>query len=341
MKSLRPWAALGGTTVLALGLSACVDTEVEVEAIDAVSYDGEELRFAHVYDPDHPVEICGVPAVNEELEDVGVRINSYPSGQLGDEQELLEQVQAGSLEMAIAGPSFLGVWEENAELFDAAYLFTDADHMEATVNGEIAEEIFAELREGYGLDVLSTWYYGTRHATADVAVHTSDDLSGHAFRVPEAPLYQALADVLGASATSMALGEVYLGLQQGTIDAQENPIPTIASYNFYDVQNYLNLTHHMVQGVMVTGSEAALSVLDEDQRQALDEALQVGAAATRECVEEQEESYIDEWQESGVIEVNDDVDLDHFRDRAAEIIPERFAWGDLYLEIQQAGDGDD
>ena len=139
----------------------------------------------------------------------------------------------------------------------------------------------------------------------------------------------------------MALGEVYLGLQQGTIDAQENPIPTIASYNFTEVQDYLNLTHHMVQGVMVTGSEAALSVLDDGQLEALREAMQEGAAATRECVEEEEESYIQEWQESGDIIVNDDVDLDHFRDRAADVIPEQFVWGDLYLEIQEEGLNDD
>lgn len=341
MKTPRLSKMLGVGAVVAVGTTGCVGTEVDRENIDAVSFEGEELRFAHVYDPDHPVEICGVPEVNEQLDGTGVRISSYPAGQLGDEQELLEQVQAGSLDMAIAGPSFLGVWEENAELFDAAYLFTDADHMEETVNGEIGQEIFGEMKDEYGLDVLSTWYYGTRHATAAHEVHTADDFAGQAFRVPEAPLYQALADVLGASATSMALGEVYLGLQQGTIDAQENPIPTIASYNFTEVQDYLNLTHHMVQGVMVTGSEAALSVLDDGQLEALREAMQEGAAATRECVEEEEESYIQEWQESGDIIVNDDVDLDHFRDRAADVIPEQFVWGDLYLEIQEEGLNDD
>ena len=341
MKTLRLSTAIGGGAAVVFGLTACVGTEVDPETIEAASYDGDELRFAHVYDPDHPVETCGVPTVNEELDDAGVRVNSYPAGQLGDEQELLEQVQAGSLDMAIAGPSFLGVWEEDAELFDAAYLFTDADHMEETVNGEIAQEIFDDLQRGYGMDVLSTWYYGTRHTTADVAVETADDLSGQAFRVPEAPLYQALADVLGASATSMALGEVYLGLQQGTIDAQENPIPTVASYNFTEVQDYLNLTQHMVQGVMVTGSDAALSVLEEDQREALREAMQKGAAATRECVEQEEESYLEQWEDSDEIVINEDIDLDHFRDRAAEIIPAQFEWGELYLEIQQEGETDD
>lgn len=335
MRHARWCCLVSCCAVAVLSLTSCVDTDVDPEQMEAVQYDGDEVRFAHVYEPDHPIETCGVPTVNEALEDADLRLTSYPAGQLGEEQELLEQVQAGSLDLAIAGPSFLGVWEEEAELFDAAYLFTDIDHMEETVQGDIAEQIFGNLRDNYGLDVMSTWYYGTRHTTADVAVTDSTDLSGQAFRVPEAPLYQALVDILGASATSMALGEVYLGLQQGIIDAQENPVPTVASNSFQDVQQYLSLTHHIVQGVMVTGSEAALSALDDDQREALREALADGAASTRECIEEEEQAYIEEWDNSAEIEVNDDVDLDHFRERAAEQIPEQFEWGDLYLDIQE------
>ncbi len=333
--------AAGVCLVTALGLTACVDTSVDPQVVEEVQFDGEEVRLAHVYDANHPVEVCGVTAANEALDGTDVRINSYPGGQLGSEGELLEQVQAGSLEMAIAGPSFHGIWEEEAEVFDAAYLFTDVDHMERTVNGPVAEDIFERLRENYGLDVHATWYLGTRHATGNTEVIDSGDMAGQAFRVPEAPLFRALAEVLGASATFMSLDEVYLGLQQGTIDAQENPAPTISANSLYEVQEYLNLTHHIVAGVMVTGSEAALSVLEDHEQEALREALQEGAEATRDCVEAEEEELFAEWEETGAITVNDDVDLDHFRDRAAEVIPEQFSWGELYLQIQEEGQADD
>lgn len=340
-KKHRLSRAAGGCLAAVLALTACVDTSVDPQLVEEVQFEGEEIRFAHVYDANHPVEVCGVAAVNEALEGTDIRIVSYPGGQLGSEGELLEQVQAGSLEMAIAGPSFHGIWEEEAEVFDAAYLFTDVDHMERTVNGPIAEDIFGRLRENYGLDVHSTWYLGTRHATGNTEVIDSEDLAGQAFRVPEAPLFRALAEVLGASATFMSLDEVYLGLQQGTIDAQENPAPTISANSLYEVQEYLNLTHHIVAGVMVTGSETALSVLEDDEQEALREAVQEGAEATRECVEAQEEELFAEWEETGAITVNDDVDLEHFRARAADIIPERFAWGELYLQIQEEGQADD
>lgn len=334
MKNNRSTTYIAAGAAVALGLTACVGDDAEVDP-DAAGTDADELRFAHVYDPDHPVETCGVPAMNEVLEDSGVQITSYSAGQLGDEEELLEQVQSGALDFAVAGPSFLGVWEENAELFDATYLFSDIDHFEETVNGSIAEEIWDDLRESSGMDVLSSWYYGTRQLTSDVEVTTSEDLAGQTLRVPEAPLYQTLAEVLGGSPTSMALGEVYLGLQQGTIDGQENPIPTIASNSFQEVQDYINITDHVIQGVMVVGNHDALNGLPDEQQEALREASQSAADEVRQCIEDEEESYLEEWEESGDIEINDDVDIDHFRERAAERIPEQFEWGDLYLEIQE------
>lgn len=327
-------AATVTSTSLVL-LTGCVGDEAPQENVEDVSEGGNELRFAHVYDPDHPVESCGVPAMNEALEGSGLQISSYPAGQLGNEQELLEQVQSGSLDLAIAGPSFLGVWEENAEVFDAAYLFEDVDHFQETVDGPIAEEIWNDLRENTGLDVQASWYYGTRQVTSNMEVNTSEDLSDTTFRSSEAPLYQTLTEILGGSPTPMALGEVYLGLQQGTIDAQENPIPTIASYSFQEVQDYLNLTNHVIQGVMVVGNEETLSALSEEEQQAVREASEQASVEVRECIEDQEQSLVDEWAESGEIEINDDVDVDHFRERAIERIPDEFAWGDIYLEIQE------
>jgi TRAP-type transport system periplasmic protein len=335
MKNFRSTTFLAASAAIALGLTSCVGDDAEVENGDAGAAEEEELRFAHVYDPEHPVETCGVPAMNDSLDGSGLQISSYAAGQLGNEEELLEQVQSGALDLAVAGPSFLGVWEENAELFDATYLFSDVDHFEETLNGDIADDIWNDLRESSGMDVLSSWYYGTRQLTSDVEVTTSEDLSGQTLRVPEAPLYQTMAEILGGSPTSMALGEVYLGLQQGTIDGQENPIPTIASNSFQEVQDYINLTHHVIQGVMVVGNDDALSGLPEDQQQALSEAAAEAADDVRECIEDEEESYLEDWEESGEIEINDDVDIDHFRERAAERIPNEFEWGDIYLEIQE------
>ncbi|GAB3040571.1 DctP family TRAP transporter solute-binding subunit [Sediminivirga luteola] len=331
-----PRLAVAGLAVASLALAGCVGTEAPQSNQAAADADARHVRFAHVYDPSHPVETCGVPAINESLQDSGLVVDSYPAAQLGSEAESLEQVASGGLDLAVAGPSFLGVWEENVALFDAPYLFRDVDHFEATLNGPIGDEIWAGLKESSGLDVLSSWYYGTRHVTANNEVHTSDDLAGQKLRAADAPLYLTMAEIMGGAATPMALDEAYLALQQGTIDAQENPIPTIASQKFYEVQDYLNLTGHMIQGVMVVASESSLGAFSAEEQDALRTAAAEAQTAVRECIEDQEASFLEEWRESGEITVNDDVDVEHFRQRAADLIPERFPWGERYLEIQES-----
>lgn len=341
------WAAAAAAGVLVL--SACAGESPETPGQDADSAgdasgepaaDGETttLRLGHIYDPNHPNETCGVPAMNEALAGSGLEIESYPSATLGSEEEMLEQVADGSLELSIAGPAFLGVWDERAAVFDAAYLFSDVDHFDETINGEIGQEIWDGLQEESGLTVLRSWYYGTRHVTANKPIRSPEDMAGVKIRVPNAPLYLDNTEAMGGTATPMALSEVYLALQQGAIDAQENPIPTIDSMKFQEVQDTINLTGHVIQGVMIMASEDALADMPEDQRAALEEATVAAGDAVRTCIEDAESEMLEQWRSEGVIEVVDDIDVEAFRAAAVELLPERHPeWADLYREIQSQG----
>ena len=318
----------------ALILTGCsVGTPVDRDSVEEVDPNAKTLRLAHVYDSSHPVEECGVATMKEELQGSGLQLQSFPSAQLGNESELLEQVASGSLDMAVAGPSFLGVWEENAAVLDAAYLFEDVDHFVDTANGEEMAAVFDDLYESSDIKVLSNWYYGTRHVTANKEISTAEDFAGLKIRTPNAPLYLANISAMGGTATPMALDEVYLALQQGVIDAQENPIPTIATAKFNEVQDYINLTGHMIQGVEITTGRAVYQGLSDDERTALEEAVQKGADATRECVEEQEESVLAEWKAGSGIQVNENVDRDSLAAAAGEAMRSQ-PWGDLYEQIQ-------
>jgi len=329
------------TAVGVLALSGCVGTTAPSSSGDAGSDDSSAaadrvLRLSYQYDASHPVGACGVPALNESLEGSGLQVEGFPSGQLGNEEESVEQVVGGALDMAIAGPSFLGLYEPRVAMLDAPYAFSDVDHFEGTLDGEIGQQLWADLKTSSGLDVLGAWYYGTRHVTSNNPVNTYTDLQGQKLRAANAPMYITMAEIMGGTATPMALGEVYLALQQGTIDAQENPIPTIASQKFYEVQDYINLTGHMIQGVMLLTSDATLNSLSEDQQEALRQAGKDAQAAVRDCVEQQEEDFLVEWEESGAITVNRDVDVDSFRERASEIIPNNMPeFADFFLELQE------
>ncbi|QNN83434.1 hypothetical protein H3H54_00365 [Brachybacterium sp. Z12] len=121
------------------------------------------------------------------------------------------------------------------------------------------------------------------------------------------------------------------------MDAQENPIPTIAAQNFQEVQEYINLTAHSVQGIHIVASEQFVTeALDEDERRGFDAALEEARVATRDCIVAQEEEILAGWEESGAITINDDVDVAAFQELIAGELPSRVPWGDLYLEIQES-----
>lgn len=335
----RP-AVLGLAATSALLLAGCgVGTPVDTENQGGGGGGGEAettLRLAHVYEPTHPVEECGVTTLNEELQGSGLAVESFPAGQIGAEAELLEQVSNGSLDMAVAGPSFLGVWHEPIEVLDAAYLFDDVDHFLETVDSEAIQSEFDQLAEESGINVLDTWYYGTRHVTSNQEIDNAEDFQGVKIRTPNAPLYIDNIEAMGGTATPMALGEVYLALQQGVIDAQENPVPTIATAKFNEVQDYINLTGHMIQGVHITAADSVFEQLPEDQVEALNSALEAAGEATRECIVEQEESVLEEWRGGDGIQVNEDVDREAFAAAAEEAMLQQ-PWGDLYQQIQDQG----
>ncbi|SDI48373.1 tripartite ATP-independent transporter solute receptor, DctP family [Arthrobacter subterraneus] len=332
----RSAAALGLAASAALLLSACnVGTPVDREEVAQADTDAKTLRLAHVYDAGHPVEECGITTLKEELDGSGLQVESFPAAQLGNESESLEQVASGALDMAVAGPSFLGVWEEDAAVLDGAYLFEDVDHFIETVEGETMAGVFDSLYESSDIKVLSSWYYGTRHVTANKEIKTSEDFAGLKIRTPNAPLYLENIKAMGGTATPMALDEVYLALQQGVIDAQENPIPTISTAKFNEVQDYINLTGHMIQGVQITTGRTVYEGLSEEERGALEGAMAAAADATRECIEEQEQSILEEWKSGDGIQVNEDVDRESFAAAAEEAMLQQ-PWGELYQEIKDA-----
>lgn len=343
----RKWTGLVGLVAVAALTAGCAggtadtagptDTGTDTSTDAGATVEERTIRIAHIYDPAHPVETCGIPAVAAALAGTGITVESFPGGQLGSENEIIEQVLDGSLDFAFAGAAFLSQYEPNVGVLDAPFAYRSIEHFTSVTTGPIADELFAGLRAQSTLDVFSTWYYGTRHTTSKVPVSTFEDLAGVKLRVPDAPLYLTAAEILGGVGTPVAFAELYVSLQQGVVDAQENPIPTIDSQKFYEVQDYINLTGHMIQGVMMTSSDAVTSTMSAEQVALIRDAALAGAAAAGACIEEQEEGRLLEWEADGTINVNRDVDVAGFQARAAEIIPNSdFPWIELYLQIQSS-----
>jgi TRAP-type transport system periplasmic protein len=321
------WCGLGlGTGLILLLLAGCGERRD-----NGVT----RLRLAHIYDLRAPTHACGATEVARMVEeaDVGLEVTVYPAAQLGNEGELLEQLATGQLEMAIAGPSFLATWHELIGAFDAAYAFDDVDHLLEVANGPIGQGLWDTLRERHGMRVLHTWFYGERHITARKPVRRPEDLRGFRLRMPDARVWLATGEALGASPMPMAFTEVYMGLQQGIADGQENPITTIQAMGFHEVQSHLNLTRHIQSSTQLLIAERIWPRLNEPQRAAIKEAARAAGIEVRTCIERGDEEILAQWREDGALQIVEDVDVEAFRARARKHFSSGHAFSELYGRI--------
>jgi TRAP-type transport system periplasmic protein len=298
------------------------------------------LRLAHVYDVASPTHAFGAAHLGALLAeaDVGLEVTVFPAAQLGNEAELLEQLVAGELELAVAGPSFLAMWQPPIGVFDAAYAFRDLNHMLEVARGDIAAPLWEELRRRYGVRVLDTWVYGARHITSNRPIRHPDDLGGFRLRLPGARVWQASGRSLGASPMPIAFSEVYMALQQGIADGQENPVPTILAMGFHEVQEYLNMTGHIQSSVQILVNERVWQRLNEPQREVLSAAVRTLGEDVYTGTERREREILDKWRESGAIRIVEDVDVETFRARAREFFAQGFEFSELYRAISARRD---
>jgi tripartite ATP-independent transporter DctP family solute receptor len=325
-------------TLVALGslmMSACAGSDTA----DGTSEKEVTFRLGHVYEENHPMERCGVETLKEELADNGIEIDSYPAAQLGTETELMEQLDMGAVDIALTG-AFLENWYEEASVFNASYLFNDSNAFIDVMESDIVLELYDDIAEASGMRVHGAWLYGTRQVTSDVPINTPEDLAGIKIRTVESPVHLQNIELMGGVGTPMALTEVYLGLQQGVIDAQENPVPTIASLNFQEVQDYVNLTDHVVNSVFVVAKEDLLDDLSKEQQVAFAEAIASATEAANNCVIEEENEILDEWETNETININDAVDNALFAETARDHWSEHPIFGDLYTQIRELQPGE-
>jgi len=295
------------------------------------------LKLAHVYEVRSPTHAYGTAHLAQRIAEagVGLEVSVFPAAQLGSEAELLEQLVAGELELAIAGPSFLAMWYPEIGAFDAAYVFRDLDHMLEVAHGELIQPLWDELLKRYGVRVLDTWVYGSRHITSNKPIRHPDDLRGFRLRLPAARVWQASGEALGASPMPVAFAEVYMALQQGMADGQENPVPTIQAMGFHEVQKYLNLTGHIQSSIQILVNERVWQRLSAEQQNALQQTIRELGLAVREGTLRDEQAILARWREDRVLEVVDDVDLDAFRHRAMQYFATGFPFSRLYQTINR------
>ncbi|MFT4727980.1 MAG: tripartite ATP-independent transporter DctP family solute receptor [Granulosicoccus sp.] len=272
-------------------------------AFSATSAFGQDvLKWAHVYESGTPYHQVAVNAGKafEEATDGRYSIDVFPASQLGKEAALNEALSLGTIDIIYTGVAFLGQSYPPISISDFPFTLRDYDHWKAY--GE--SDLFAELSGAYtditGNEVIALTYYGARHVTANKPILTPADMDGLKIRTPNATAYQLFPEVTGANPTPMAFSEVYLALQQGVVDAQENPLPTIQFKKFYEVQTNINLTGHITNSLVTLIAPGTLSKLSEEDRATLDTVLTAAALDASNAIVKSEAELADWFREQGV-----------------------------------------
>jgi len=181
----------------------------------------------------------------EERSKGRLKIEIYPNGSLGGDVQLTEAVATGSLDMALPSTSVLTTYSDEFGILDMPYLFKSAQSAFAAMDGDVGKTL-AEKVKAKGIDILGYTYNGPRSTTSKVKpIEKPEDLQGLKMRVMESPIFIDYYKTLGANPTPMSFTELYTGLQQGTVEAQENPPSLTFANKFYEVQKYSSIDEHV------------------------------------------------------------------------------------------------
>lgn len=234
-----------------------------------------------------------------------VEIKVFPNEQLGKETDLIKGIQLGTVDFTITGES-LQNWAPSAALLAVPYAIKDLGHMDKVVNGKVGQEIAADIEAKTQLRPLAFFPRGPRNLTSNRPIRTPDELNGLKIRVPNVPLFVSFWQALGAKPTPMAFSEVFTSLQNGTIEAQENPLALIKSASFNEVQKHVNLTEHVVSWIYLAGSSKKLDKMPKAHRDAIMAAAKTAGAYERELFVADEKNLADELKAKGMTFVEAD-----------------------------------
>jgi len=288
------------------------------------------LRWGTVLPTSHP----SVVMMDKVAKDVGektggaVVIQTFPSGQLGSSRDVIEATSSGAIQMVDEGAAQFGQFLASVSILEAPYIWKSPAHMRRALASSIVDEMNTQLVAKREMRVIGSTYYGTRHVTSGSRdVKTVADMQGFKLRIPEVDTYRAMAEAWGARPTPLNFGELYLALSQGAVDGEENPLPTIQSSKFYEVQKHLILTAHIMTPRLIVVNETAWTGLTASQQDILRASLAKFGSEQDDEIVRQENELVDVFRKGGMIVP--DIDVESFRKPVLASVPAKFEakWG--------------
>ncbi|MGR5503188.1 TRAP transporter substrate-binding protein [Vibrio sp. DNB22_10_4] len=230
-----------------------------------------------------------------------VTVDIYANGQIGADRELIESVQDGVIEITTPTVDMLAGWDPAYSLIGLPYAFSGREEALSKLYGDFGHELLRRA-ENIGMVGLGWMENGIREITTNTKpIYTYDDMRGMKIRTMQVQAHIEAFSAMGASPTPMSFNEVYSALQQGVIDAQENPITHVYSSRFYEVQKYLSRTNHVYSTHIVLANPEFYYGLSDEHQKLVNSALERSIEYQNEVIEKREKEFLGKIKESGVL----------------------------------------
>ena len=311
---MKKWISLFLALSLASLLGACgtspgASSERQDAASNAGKASGETytIKLAHVEPEERSTHVCAVKFKEYLERETGgkIKVELYPNAVLGGDVQITEAVSMGTVQMGFPATAVMSMYDDSWGVLAMPFLFDSAESCFAALDGDLGKTLGKTL-EPQGIRCLGFSYNGPRSMTNSVRpINTPEDLKGLKVRVMEDPAYIDLFNTLGANATPMGFNELFTGLQQKTVDAQENPPSLIYTSKFQEVQKYLSMTEHVHDPLVVIINNDFYQSLPQEYQQLVEEASREFLMKEQIALELSEtQKYVDLLAQDGM-EVND------------------------------------
>ncbi|MCF8106413.1 MAG: TRAP transporter substrate-binding protein [Desulfohalobiaceae bacterium] len=316
MRALKTSAAKAFSGILVVGL---------LLAMAFPSWAATTLRFAHAESTENIRHTAAEYFAKrlDQLTNGELKVEVYPSGQMGTHTQCQEMVASGDLDFYPTTAGLVSVFDKDRsqELIELPYLFDNYDQAYAFMDTDFVTKIYEPLQKE-GIRYLATWDNGFRHMTNSVRpIRTPEDMEGLKIRVVKSEMSINIIKAMGASAVPMSYSELYTAMASGVVDGQENPIMNIYASKFYEVQDYLSLTKHQYSTLPLIMSEQRWQSLDKSQQKAVEQAALEAAQFMREKFGASEKKQRKLMEKAG-LNINEVPDLTPFREAVEKV----YAW---------------
>jgi len=264
------------------------------------------IKFSHVVAVDTPKGQAAeyFKKLVEERSHGEIKVEVYPNSSLFNDNDVMTPLMTNAVQMAAPSFSKFTKFAKQLQLVDLPFLFDDSDHLHRVLEGPVGQKILDAVGSK-GLVGLAFWDNGFKELSANKPIITPEDAAGMKFRIMSSKVLEAQFKAVNANPQVLPFSEVYSALQQGVVDAAENPLSNFYTKKFYEVQSDLTLSNHGYLGYLVVTNKMFWSSLNEQQRALISQAMKESTVYGNKLAQKMDEDYLAKVKESGKTTVHE------------------------------------